>query len=95
MPSACAPMPMRPESSPAIATSLNPRPSVPSTQVAAIRAPSNVTVLVSDACNPSLRSGVPMVTPGVPAGTRNAVIPACGRPGSARPTRARTMKNGA
>src|SRR5207245_1126127 len=78
MPRACAPMPMRPESRPAIATSLKPFPWVPRIAPRGIRAPSRVTALVSEACSPSLCSALPTITPGVPAGTRTAVIPACG-----------------
>jgi len=44
-----------------MATSPKPLPSRPSTALASIRAPSNVIVLVSDACSPSLRSAFPMV----------------------------------
>src|SRR2546428_4081450 len=75
-------MPIRPASRPAIATE-NPLPTSPRRASAPTCTPSRVTALVSEASSPSLRSGLPMVTPATSNGTMTAVMPACLAGGSA------------
>src|SRR6266851_5188249 len=74
MPTAWAPMPMRPPSMVVMAI-LNPSPSSPSRLDAGTRQPSNRNSAVSDARMPSFSSVLTTVKPGVPFSTRKALMP--------------------